>query len=91
MIAAARLLKRTLVLPDLVEGRWMANHERDRPREPVKSFYNQTVLDRYIPTVEEKEFCTYIVPLLPKLSAELHIRDYAYPGQFAFAGLNPKP
>ncbi len=30
MVAAARLLNRTLVLPPLVENRWMANHEFDR-------------------------------------------------------------
>lgn len=30
MVGAARLLNRTLVLPPLVENRWMANHEEDR-------------------------------------------------------------
>ena len=29
------MLGRTLVLPDLVEGKWMASHATNRPREPV--------------------------------------------------------
>eukprot|EP00802_Teleaulax_amphioxeia_P015461 Tamp_15551.p1 GENE.Tamp_15551~~Tamp_15551.p1 ORF type:complete len:494 (+),score=74.66 Tamp_15551:126-1484(+) len=88
MIAAARLLNRTLVLPDLVEGKWMANHETNRPREPVKAFYNEYKLSQYISIVEEQDFYSHIAPHLPPLSAELHIRDYAYPGQFAFGGLS---
>ena len=32
MVGAARLLGRTLVLPPLVEGRWLARHDADRPR-----------------------------------------------------------
>ena len=30
MVGAARLLNRTLVLPPLVENRWMASHKEDR-------------------------------------------------------------
>ncbi|EKX49639.1 hypothetical protein GUITHDRAFT_104600 [Guillardia theta CCMP2712] len=59
MIGAARLLNRTLVLPDMVEGRWMANHKANR-----------------------------VVPKLPPVNTELHVRDYAYSGQFSSFGLS---
>jgi hypothetical protein len=35
-----------------------------------------------------QEFYTHIAPRLEPLSAELHIRDYAYPGQVIICVIN---
>ena len=76
------------MLPDLVEGKWMASHATNRPREPVHAFYDAATLAAAVPTITEADFYTHVQPHMAGLSAELHIRDYAYPGQFAFAGLS---
>lgn len=52
-----------------------------RPVESVGSFYDLAILGSYVPVIEQSDFIHRIVPVLPLLPAELHIRDYQYIGQ----------
>mmetsp|Transcript_43604 Transcript_43604/g.137936 ORF Transcript_43604/g.137936 Transcript_43604/m.137936 type:complete len:323 (-) Transcript_43604:693-1661(-) len=88
MIGAARLLNRTLVLPDMVEGRWMANHKANRKREGVDRFHDLQRLSQYIKLIDQSRFVYEVVPKLPPVNTELHVRDYAYSGQFSSFGLS---
>uniref|UniRef100_A0A7S0EQ65 GDP-fucose protein O-fucosyltransferase 2 n=1 Tax=Hanusia phi TaxID=3032 RepID=A0A7S0EQ65_9CRYP len=88
MIGAARILNRTLVLPDMVEGRWMAKHRENRMREGVDHFHDLQVLSRYIRVIDQSRFVKEVVPKLTSANTELHVRDYAYSGQFASLGLS---
>jgi len=55
-----------------------------RPPQGVGEFYDLSVLRSYVSIIDQYDFVHSIVPSLPLLSAELHIRDYQYIGQREF-------
>lgn len=46
VLCASLVVVKCQVLPDLVEGRWMANHAHDRARQPVSDFYDINILNQ---------------------------------------------
>ena len=64
VMAAAKLLGRTLVLPDIVEGRWMASHGSDRPKLPVSAIYEEVAMKGFVATITEQAFQALVQPLL---------------------------